>query len=407
MVDSEDRHWWYRGRRLIVHAQLERLDGRAGSKLLDAGCGSGRMMDEFKGYASVAGLDASARAVALARSRGHTDVSLAQVEEMPYRNGSFDLVTCLDVIEHTKDDVRSLTELRRVTRVGGHLIVTVPAYGFLWSTHDVVNQHQRRYGRSGLRAAAEQAGWEVVRDTYFNFLLLPPAALLRLLRRVRGDGGRSDLTLTPSWLNRLLELPLRLEAAMLRRGLRLPAGLSLMAVLRNPGVAHARGRGELEPTGSAPRALRRVASAEVPRQFAKFSVVGVSNTLISLISYVLAVKAGVPYMLASIAAFSLGALNGYTLNRIWTFRTGAFASSGLIRYATVQAIGLMANAAMLAALVEGARVDRIAAQALVLPLVSVLTFGLNRSWAFRVITPPRPPAELVQAAGASPDAGAG
>jgi putative flippase GtrA/SAM-dependent methyltransferase len=387
MVDSEEHHWWYRGRRSIVRSEVERLTRNGRPKLLDAGCGSGRMLNELEDEASVFGLDANREAVALASARGH-DVKLSKVEDIPYGAGTFDVVTCLDVLEHTPDDVRSLTELRRVTRVGGHLVVTVPAYAFLWSTHDEVNQHYRRYGRSALRAAARTAGWEVVRDTYFNFLLLAPAALLRLARRVLARGSkRSDLTLSPRWLDAVLALPLRLEADLLRRGARLPAGLSLLAILRNPGErGSSNGASNRSSTRTLPRLLAGVASHEVPRQFVKFVVVGISNTIISLVAYVLAVRAGVPYLLASIAAFLLGAVNGYSLNRVWTFRAGAFAPSGLVRYAAVQGVGLAANAALLVALVEISRLDRILAQALVLPIASALTFVLNRSWAFRPST---------------------
>jgi putative flippase GtrA/SAM-dependent methyltransferase len=387
MVDCEERHWWYRGRRAIVRSEVERLTRHGRPKLLDAGCGSGRMLNELGGDASVCGLDSSREAVALASARGH-DVRLSRVEDMPYRAGTFDVVTCLDVLEHTPDDVRSLTELRRVTRVGGHLVVTVPAYKFLWSTHDVVNEHYRRYGRSSLRAAASAAGWEVVRDTYFNFILLVPAALLRLVRRrLAARSKRSDLTLSPKWLDPALAIPLRLEAGLLRRGAKLPAGLSLLAILRNPGErSSANGVSDGSRGTAIPRRLVRAASHEVPRQFVKFVVVGISNTLISLAAYVLAVRAGVPYLLASIAAFLLGAVNGYSLNRVWTFRAGAFAPSGLIRYAAVQGVGLAANAGLLAALVEISRLDRILAQALALPVASALTFALNRSWAFRPAT---------------------
>jgi putative flippase GtrA/SAM-dependent methyltransferase len=403
MVDCEERHWWYRGRRSIVRTQLERLPHDADLKLLDAGCGSGRMLDELGNHASVSGLDSSPDAVALAKARGHRRVSLGRVEDMPYEDGSFDVVTCLDVIEHTADDIRSLSELRRVTRVGGYLLVTVPAYGFLWSTHDVVNQHYRRYGRSALRAAATAAGWEVERDTYFNSILLPPAALVRLMRRSTGtEGERSDLTLTPRWLDRALAIPLRLEAALLRRGGRLPVGLSLLALLRNPGELQRSHNSKDDPGRPAPPRPARAASREMPRQFAKFIVVGMSNTLISLVAYVLALKAGVPYLLASVAAFTLGALNGYSLNRVWTFRAGAFAPSGLLRYAVVQALGLIANAGLLAGLVEGTRLDRIVAQALVLPIVSVLTFALNRRWAFRGAR-----SRGVLAPAANPDSGTG
>ena len=170
---------------------------------------------------------------------------------MPHEDAAFDLVTCLDVVEHMPDDVATFTELFRVTRPGGFLVVTVPAYQLLWSSHDVANQHYRRYRLSTLAAAAEQAGWRLERRTYFNSLLLPPAALVRLVRRSRTRAEeRSDLTLTPGWLNPLLELPLRIEAAVIRAGIRLPAGLSLLAVFAKPAPLrhHADDHGPLSRT---------------------------------------------------------------------------------------------------------------------------------------------------------------
>jgi putative flippase GtrA len=182
----------------------------------------------------------------------------------------------------------------------------------------------------------------------------------------------------------------------------LPAGLSLLAVLRNPERQSLTDR---DAPRSALRGLIPITSQELPRQFAKFIVVGLTNTVLSLVAYVLLVNAGVPYLLASVGAFVLGALNGYSLNRVWTFRAGAFAPSGLLRYATVQCLGLIANAGLLAALVEGVRFDRIPAQAVVLPIVSALTFALNRGWAFRAAAHPRD--GLAPIANPSADASAG
>ncbi|CAN5589845.1 class I SAM-dependent methyltransferase [soil metagenome] len=235
MIDADDRHWWYRGRRRIVVGAIERLALRPGARILDAGCGSGRMLDELARWGHVSGLDAEPRGVAAARSRGHGDVRLGSVEELPWSDGLFDLVTCLDVIEHTSDDQRTLAELRRVTRPGGHLLVTVPAYPWLWSAHDVANHHHRRYTRDSLRAASGAAGWHALLETSFNAILLVPVTLVRWAERLRrGERTRSDLQLTPAPLGALLEFALRIEAALLRRGVRLPAGVSILAVLRNP-----------------------------------------------------------------------------------------------------------------------------------------------------------------------------
>ena len=234
MLSSDEEHWWYRGRRRVLRAELDRLPLAPSARLLDAGCGSGRTLDELVDYGSVSGVDLSPEAVEAARARGHDDVHVARVEEIPFADATFDAVTCLDVIEHTPDDHVALAELRRVTRPGGLLLVTVPAYQALWSWHDEVNRHCRRYDSASLSAAARGAGWETVDDTHFNSLLLAPAAAVRVAQRRRRFHRRSDLALTPSALNGVLELPLRLESRFVTAGTRLPAGLSLLAVLRRP-----------------------------------------------------------------------------------------------------------------------------------------------------------------------------
>jgi SAM-dependent methyltransferase len=153
---------------------------------------------------------------------------------MPFEAGTFDLAASLDVIEHLEDDLAALRELRRVVKPGGALLVTVPAYQWLWSGHDEVNHHHRRYTRRSLQRAGEQAGWQQVRTTYFNSLLLPAAILLRVLDRFSRKTTESslDLWIPPAPVNWLLERPLALESAMIAHGGRIPAGLSLLAVFR-------------------------------------------------------------------------------------------------------------------------------------------------------------------------------
>jgi SAM-dependent methyltransferase len=243
MFAAEERHWWYRGRRRIVRAELERLAPRPRGRVLDAGCGSGRMLDELARFGRPFGVDIDAGSVERARTRGHQAL-LASVSAMPFDDGMFSITTCLDVVEHLDDDRAALREMLRVTEPGGALVVTVPAYQALWSKHDEANQHRRRYGSASLAAAAIDAGWTVERSTYFNAVLLPPAAVVRLLeRRRRRPAEFSDLQITPAGLDPVLELPMRLEAALLRRGARLPAGLSLLAVLRREAAVTARPEG--------------------------------------------------------------------------------------------------------------------------------------------------------------------
>ncbi len=234
MLATDERHWWFRGRRRIIRAELDRLELPRPARLLDAGCGSGRTLDELRDYGVVEGLELDPQAAQMARARGHR-VHTGRIEELPWAAGEFDVVTCLDVLEHTADDLRTLRELRRVTRQGGYLLLTVPAYQMLWSAYDIECHHYRRYQLRTLRRVAQSAGWTVKRTTGFNTMLVLPAAALRLgpLSRARSRNQRaSDLELTASGFDALLELPLRVEAAALRRGMRFPGGLSLLAVLQ-------------------------------------------------------------------------------------------------------------------------------------------------------------------------------
>ena len=181
--ELEDRHWWYRGRRRIIDVLMRRLELPPGAKILDAGCGSGRNMVEFARVGTVTGVEISDASIARARERGIGEVVQSSITELPLPDDRFDVAVCLDVIEHIEDDLRALRELRRVVRPGGILLVTVPAYQWLWSEHDVINHHKRRYTRKTLSAAAEQAGWEATRTTYFNGCLLPVAIVHRRLAR--------------------------------------------------------------------------------------------------------------------------------------------------------------------------------------------------------------------------------
>ncbi len=231
---AEDRHWWYRGRRTVIEGVVDGLRLPARARILDAGCGSGRNMLELARHGTVTGVELSETSVALARGRRAGEVVAGSVLERPFPADSFDLAVSLDVIEHLEDDLAALRELRRTVAPGGSLLVTVPAYQWLWSGHDEINHHHRRYTRRSLQRVAEQAGWDQVRTTYFNSLLLPMAIVLRVLDRFSRKTTESslDLWIPPGPVNWLLERPLALESALIARGGRIPAGLSLLAVFR-------------------------------------------------------------------------------------------------------------------------------------------------------------------------------
>jgi SAM-dependent methyltransferase len=231
---AEDRHWWYRGRRTVIDRVLCGVELPPRARILDAGCGSGRNMIELNRHGTVTGVELSPTSASLAQDRNAGQVLTCSVLDMPFAEDSFDLAVSLDVIEHLDDDLAALRELRRVVAPGGALLVTVPAYQWLWSGHDEINHHRRRYTRRSLHDVAERAGWRQVRTSYFNSLLLPIAIILRVLDRVSRKTTESslDLWVPPEPFNWLLERPLRIEAGVIARGGRIPAGLSLMTLFR-------------------------------------------------------------------------------------------------------------------------------------------------------------------------------
>ncbi|HUR85584.1 MAG TPA: class I SAM-dependent methyltransferase [Solirubrobacteraceae bacterium] len=236
--EAEEQHWWYRGRRRVLAAVLDGLDAPPAPRILDAGCGSGRNMVELAQRGTVAGVELAEASLRAARARDVGEVRAGSLSDpLPFDDDSFDLAVALDVLEHLPDDRPALRELARVVAAGGRLVVTVPQYAWLWGEHDVVSHHHRRYTRALLAARAREAGFEVERMTAFNALLLPAITAARLVQRLRRRALPSDdLGRTPQGaVNDALERVLAAEAAWIARGRDLPAGVSLLAVLRRRG----------------------------------------------------------------------------------------------------------------------------------------------------------------------------
>ena len=253
MEAVEDHHWWFVGRRAVIGAVLDRAAAAAGRpvgdrrmRVLDAGCGSGGNLGLYAGPGGVVGagpggvfgVDTDTGALGQARRRGYRGVAVASLAALAFPDGTFDLVAATDVVEHVEDDLGALRELLRVTRPGGHLVVTVPAYQWLWSDSDVQLGHHRRYTRPQLARRCRAAGAEVIRASYFNTTLLPAIAVARTLRQRRGQAmAATELEATGPLANRLLRLPMVGEARLVGAGANLPAGVSIICLCRKPAGA--------------------------------------------------------------------------------------------------------------------------------------------------------------------------
>jgi SAM-dependent methyltransferase len=232
LYDLEDRHWWFRGREAVVDALLQRTATGPRPRILDAGCGAGRNVQRYGRLGPVDGFDPSEDAVAFCRERGLSQVKLAGIDDLPYETAGFDLVMATDVLEHVADEAAALRELRRVAAPGAALIMTVPAYRWMWSGEDLRLGHERRYTRRRLVSAVQAGGWRPAFVSYFNLTLLPAIALGRLARELSPRKGGPELSLTPRALDRVLAAPMRLEARLIGAGIPLPAGVSIAIVCR-------------------------------------------------------------------------------------------------------------------------------------------------------------------------------
>jgi SAM-dependent methyltransferase len=182
---EEDNHWWFASRtRALLNMMDAALPGRD-LDLLDIGCGAGNMIHHLSRYGTVKGVEIDPRPVAVARRRGYDVDQGDATQGLAYDEASFDVVTALDVIEHNQDDVSILREVYRVLKPGGHAVVSVPAFMWLWSHNDDINAHVRRYTAGELRGKLEAAGFRVRRMTYNNFFVFPLVAALILARRGR------------------------------------------------------------------------------------------------------------------------------------------------------------------------------------------------------------------------------
>lgn len=232
------RHWFYRGKRRVVWYWLERVGALAGRPLLvDCGAGTGEFALEAKARCRVLALDDSDWAVnRLVALLGPDGAREAAVNALPVEDGSVDIITALDVIEHVEDDRGAVTEFRRALRPGGWLAVTVPACPFLWSSWDEVLGHHRRYTQEALGALMADAGFDVARIAYINVPAFPAMVAARLVRRCAGEpsGWRFEDWIPPRPLNALLERLFVWTACMPL--VRFPIGASLLVIARRPSI---------------------------------------------------------------------------------------------------------------------------------------------------------------------------
>jgi SAM-dependent methyltransferase len=230
MAEFDQRHWWYRARREVLAALIERTtDLPRRARLLEIGCGTGHNLAMLGRFGRVDALELDDQARGLAEQRLGRSVMrapLPKIEDVP--DNSYHLIGAFDVIEHIDDDRAALASIATKLTRGGKLIVTVPAHQWMWSPHDVVNHHKRRYSKRSLRALIEASPLNLEKIGYFNSLLFPVAVAERMASRLRGNDN-AELKMPAAPLNTALKTVFEAERHLIAR-FPLPPGLSLFAV---------------------------------------------------------------------------------------------------------------------------------------------------------------------------------
>jgi len=233
LAEVEKFHWWFEVRRKAVETLLkDRVSGFW--QILDVGAGTGGNYHLLTRFGDYYGIEPSAEARKWAREKGVKNLTEGTGEKISYPSQRFDLVVALDVLEHIKDDLRALREFRRVLKDKGLLLITVPAFNFLWSRHDELNHHFRRYRLKDIKRMLNLNGFEVEKATYIYFFLFPFLVIVRILQKFIPEKltfSSVELKLPPLFINKILICLCLIEVFFIKWGF-LPWGSSIIILAK-------------------------------------------------------------------------------------------------------------------------------------------------------------------------------
>jgi len=235
MYELEEKHWWFKGKRKIVFNWL--VDLQHQHKILDVGCGTGINLIYLKRRANfVIGIDSSKEAIDFCKLRGHKTLCQADILSLPLKDNSIDIILALDVLEHIDNDELAISELHRVLKPKGKLFITVPAFKFLWSKHDEIHHHYRRYTKIELVNKIKKYNFSIPKSSYTNMFIFPIVFAVRgyknVIVKLRKDNTyqySSDLVEVGYLINQILTYLYTIEAKILKI-INLPFGTSLFCI---------------------------------------------------------------------------------------------------------------------------------------------------------------------------------
>lgn len=233
--ELERNHWWFHVRGQIIMDRIRKLANGKELKILNVGAGTGFTSELMQEFGEVKSVEYDQVCADLVRDKLKIDIVQGSITELQYEDNSFDLVTAFDVVEHVEDDLLAVSELHRVCKPGGHVLITVPAFMSLWGHHDVINHHFKRYLKKEIRELFKPLSGEEVHQTYFNTILFWPIWVFRNIAKLMPkswtrSGAGSDATVGKSGgiIDSVLRLVFGIERPLIRSGIRFPFGVSFI-----------------------------------------------------------------------------------------------------------------------------------------------------------------------------------
>jgi SAM-dependent methyltransferase len=228
----EKYHWWFSVRRNILGDFLTSMKIPSKELAIDIGCGAGSNLNilSSKGIHTI-GLDHSLYALTLIKRRLELPLINGDLNKLPFRSNSIGLFVAMDVLEHVDNDVDGISELYRVLKKGGNLILTVPAFKSLWGIQDVVTGHKRRYSKEEILTKLVRGGFEILSFSYFNLFLFFPILITRRIIHLFGFEIESENRINFPLLNYFLKTIFSIEPFFLRY-ISFPFGVSILCVAR-------------------------------------------------------------------------------------------------------------------------------------------------------------------------------
>ena len=234
LYNFENFYWWHIGRGYIIQSLLSKITLKRNSRILDAGCGTGGNIKILSRFGNVVGIDNSPEAIKFCKKRGFENVQLRDIKNTGFPSNSFDLIVALDLLEHLDNDIETLKEFYRILKKDGYILISVPAYQFLWSEHDVAVHHKRRYSMEEIHRRLLKANFYIVKETFAITFIAPIVFIYRIIRKVCPGFKKqknSDYVILPVPLNNFFIFLLKTEAFLLRY-INFPFGISIMCIAK-------------------------------------------------------------------------------------------------------------------------------------------------------------------------------